>query len=84
MTDSKQINTKMPVEERDRAKDAEKPNADRKDRMGEEDKEETDPASKTTGEGPGSLMDTLSDPDVDADSAEEIEEKGEPFEGNHA
>ena len=32
----------------------------------------------------GYLIDTISDPDVDTDPAEEIEEKGEPFEGNHA
>lgn len=29
-------------------------------------------------------MDTVTDPDVDSDPAEEIAEKGEPFEGNHA
>ncbi|MBA2935544.1 hypothetical protein HZF05_15770 [Sphingomonas sp. CGMCC 1.13654] len=34
--------------------------------------------------GPETLMETLSDPDPEADPAESIEEKGEPFDGNHA
>ncbi|MBA2936676.1 hypothetical protein HZF05_21565 [Sphingomonas sp. CGMCC 1.13654] len=31
-----------------------------------------------------SLMDTVSEPDPESDPAEQIEEKGEPFDGNHA
>jgi len=63
-------------------KDAEKPEVGREDRLGEDDKEggQQDDAGS---EGP-SLMDTVSDPDVHIDSAEEIAEKGEPFESNHA
>jgi len=61
-------------------KDAEKPEAGQQDRLGEEDKEGMPGAEA---DGP-SLMDTVSDPDVDTDPAEEIEEKGEPFDGNNA
>lgn len=31
-----------------------------------------------------SLMDTVSEPDSESDPAEQIEKRGEPFEGNHA
>ena len=63
-------------------KDAEKPESGRKDRLGEDDKE-SGPQADTDFDGP-SLMDTVSDPEVHTNPAEEIEEKGEPFEGNHA
>ena len=39
---------------------------------------------ETRTERPQSLMETVSHPDPNADPAKEIEEKGEPFEGNHA
>jgi hypothetical protein len=32
----------------------------------------------------GTLMGTVSEPDPESDPADEIEENGEPFEGNHA
>jgi hypothetical protein len=62
--------------------DFENSEAGRKDRPKEivrEGGQQDDAAS----DGP-SLMDTVSDPDVDTDPAEEIKEEGEPFEGNHA
>jgi hypothetical protein len=63
-------------------KDAEKPSYGQPDRLGEDDKEGL-PVTDSIENGP-SLMDTVADPDIDANPAEEIEEKGEPFEGNHA
>lgn len=69
-------------DDRNSPKDAEKPEAGRKDRLGEDDKE-GGPQDDAGSEGP-SLMDTVSDPEVHTNPAEEIEEKGEPFEGNHA
>lgn len=62
--------------------DAGKPRAGQQDRLDEDDKEGV-PVDDAVCEGP-SLIDTVSDPDLDTDPAEEIDERGEPFEGNHA
>ena len=43
-----------------------------------------DDRDTTKGAGHDTLMDTISEPDPRSDPAEEIEENGEPFEGNHA
>ena len=58
-------------DDRYQQKDAEKPEARKQDRLGEDDKEGMPVAEA---DGP-SLMDTVSDPDVDTDPAEAIEEK---------
>lgn len=73
MTGSKQINTEMPVEDAERASNS------RNDRP-----ESQSSRNDGAAEGNESLMDTVTDPDVDTNLAEEIEEKGEPFRGNHA
>jgi hypothetical protein len=41
------------------------------------------PVGDAGSDGP-SVMNTISGPDVETNPAEEIEKKGEPFEGNHA
>ena len=51
---------------------------------GQSDKKPAQASEDTSSTGPESLMETVSDPDIDTDPAEEIEEKGEPFEGNYA
>lgn len=43
-----------------------------------------DDRDTTKGAGHDTLMDTVSEPDPTRDPLEEIEENGEPFEGNHA
>jgi hypothetical protein len=69
-------------EDRDPAKDAEKPEVGQQDRLGEDDKEGL-PLADEADDRP-SPIDTVSDPDAGADPASEIEERGEPFEGNRA
>lgn len=43
-----------------------------------------DDRDTTKDAGHDTLMDTVSEPDLESDPADEIEEYGEPFEGNHA
>jgi hypothetical protein len=67
---------------RARADDRHLPKHAKKPKLGN--RQSVSSRDETKGEGPETLIDTLSDPDVDTNPAVEIEEKGEPFEGNHA
>ena len=49
-----------------------------------QDRPTDDDPDTTKDAGHDALMDTVSEPDPRSDPAEEIEENGEPFEGNHA
>lgn len=72
MPDSKHVNTQMPIEEAKKVDDA-------KTRC-----QALATYDNIGDQGTPSLTGTVSDHDAESDPAEEIEQKGEPFEGNHA